>query len=85
MQRNLFRDLDTSWDKKQEISKGTFYRLLNSHNINWRRFTRLLVRKSVNERLPYLTDKNGVNVFIVNDTLYERRRSKTVEPLRACL
>ena len=63
------------------IAKDTFYRLLNSCNINWMRFTTFLATLIVNDRLMKLTDEKRVNVFIVDDTPYERNRSKAVELL----
>jgi hypothetical protein len=64
-----------------EIGKDTFYRLLNSCNINWRRFVHGLAGKIIHEKIENLTDKERVNVFIVDDTLYERKRSLKVELL----
>ena len=62
-------------------AKDTFYRFLNSCNINWRRFVHLLAGKIIREKLENLTDPGRVNVFIVDDTLYERKRSLKVELL----
>jgi hypothetical protein len=64
-----------------EISKDTFYRLLNSCHINWRRFVNLLAEKIINTKIDKLTSKDRVDVFIVDDTIYERKRSKKVELL----
>ena len=62
-------------------AKDTFYRFLNSVNINWTRFTLLLAERVVNGKLVPLTDEKRLNVFIVDDTVYERNRSKNVELL----
>ena len=59
-------------------AKDTFYRFLNSVNINWTRFTLLLAERVVNGKLVPLTDEKRPNVFIVDDTVYERNRSKNV-------
>jgi hypothetical protein len=49
------------------------------------RFTTLLAAKAVNDVIEPLTDEKRVNVFIVDDTPYERNRSKKVELLsRVC-
>jgi hypothetical protein len=79
MRKSLFqalRSLDTD-----EIAKNTFYRFLNTCNINWRRFVHLLAGKIIHEKLESLTTSDRVNVFIVDDTLYERKRSLKVELL----
>ena len=65
----------------QEIGKDAFYRFINSCRINWMRFTTLLAAKVVRDAIEPLTDKARVNVFVVDDTSYERNRSKKVELL----
>jgi hypothetical protein len=79
MHKSLFQALRS--DGAGGIAKDTFYRFLNSCNINWRRFVHLLAEKIIHEKLENLTDLNRVNVFIVDDTLYERNRSSKVELL----
>ena len=44
-------------------AKDTFYRFLNSVNINWTRFTLLLAERVVNGKLVSLTDEKRLNVF----------------------
>ena len=68
-------------DGTGKIAKDVFYRFLNSCNINWRRFVHLLAGKIIQEKLENLTNQERVNVFIVDDTLYERKRSSKVELL----
>ena len=63
------------------IGKDTFYRFVNSCNINWMKFTTMLSALIVNDRLLKLTGDDRANVFIVDDTTYERNRSKKVELL----
>ena len=77
--KSLFQALRS--DGAGNIAKDTFYRFLNSYNINWRRFVHLLAGKVIGEKLKDLTDPERVNVFIVDDTLYERKRSLKVELL----
>jgi len=77
--KSLFQALRL--DETGKIAKDTFYRFLNSCNINWRRFVHLLAGKIIREKLENLTDTKRVNVFIVDDTLYERKRSLRVELL----
>ena len=64
-----------------DIKKDTFYRFVNSCNINWLKFTTMLAALIVNDRIMKLTEEDRVNVFIIDDTIYERNRSKKVELL----
>jgi len=68
-------------NENNSAAKDTFYRFINSCHVNWMRFTSLLASSIVNEKLVNLTDEKRVNVFIVDDTPYERNRSKNVELL----
>ena len=77
MHKSLFQALRS--DRTDKIAKDTFYRFLNSCNINWRRFVHLLAEKIIGEKLEHLTNPDRVNVFIVDDTLYERAHSLKVE------
>ena len=52
---------------KEDFSKNTFYRFLNSAKTNWLRFTSLLAADIVNNDLKDLTDDSRKNVFIVDD------------------
>jgi len=79
MHKSLFQTIRS--EEIGNIAKVTFYRFLNSCNINWRRFVLLIAEKIINEKLEDLTDQKRVKVFIVDDTLYERKRSKKVELL----
>ena len=64
-----------------KTGKDTFYRFINSCSVNWMRFTSLLAERIINSMVAKLTDENRVNVFIVDDTLYERSRARKVELL----
>ena len=77
--KSLFEALRS--DEAYKIAKVTFYRFINSCSINWRRFVHLLAWKIINNKLQSLTEKDRVSVFIVDDTLYERKRSSKVELL----
>ena len=77
--KSLFEALRS--DETGKIAKDTFYRFINSCNINWRRFVLILAAKVINDKLKNLTNPERVNVFIVDDTLYERKRSLKVELL----
>lgn len=77
--RSLFEALRMKEDAS--AAKDTFYRFLNSCRINWMRFTTQLAAAVSNGKIVPLTDEKRVNVFIVDDTLYARERSKNVELL----
>jgi len=64
-----------------EFSKDTIYRFMNSPKIHWQKFTTLLAARVTNQSLTRLTNESRENVLIVDDTLFERDRSKNVELL----
>ena len=64
-----------------EFSKNTIYRFLNDFRINWQRFTTLLSTEIICRFLKPLTDDERKDVFIVDDSLFDRSRSKKVELL----
>ena len=78
--RSLFMELKTGICPST-AGKDTFYRFINSCSVNWMRFTTLLSGKIINGMVAKLTNDSRVNVFIVDDTVYERKRSKKVELL----
>ena len=63
---------------KEKFSKNTFYRFLNNSKTNWLRFTTLL-SKAVADTVEPLTKEDRVNVFVVDDTLFERTSCKKTE------
>lgn len=77
---NVFSDRSMYMQQKtgsfrEAFSKNTFYRFLNNPKINWLRFTTLLSKKAA-ESIEPLTDEKRVNVFVVDDTLFERTSCK---------
>jgi hypothetical protein len=78
--KNLFRYLQAD-GSAGEIGKDTVYRFLNSVNANWRKFLHLLCVLALNKRILPLTSIETPKVFIVDDSLYNRNRSKNVELL----
>lgn len=78
--KNLFRYLQAE-TSGSEIGKDTVYRFLNSVNVNWRKFLHLLCVSVLNRRILPLTSIDTPKVFIVDDSLYNRNRSKNVELL----
>ena len=61
--------------------KNTVYRFLNNAKINWFRFTTLLSSRIINDFMKLLTDKSRKDVFIIDDSLFDRSRSRKTEPL----
>lgn len=78
--RSLMRFLQAGvLDRK--ISKDSIYRFLNSPRNNWKRLLLGLAAGVIKEWLLMLTSKERVKVLIVDDSLFSRNRSKTVELL----
>ena len=64
---------------KEEFSKNTFYRFLNSAKTNWLRFTSLLAADIVNRDIKGLTNDSRKNVFIIDDSLFNRTSCRKTE------
>lgn len=78
--KNLFRYLHSDAGGS-EIGKDTVYRFLNSTSANWRKFLHLLCASILSKRILPLTSVDTPKVFVVDDSLYNRNRSKKVELL----
>ena len=76
--RSLFMSLR---GEKVDIVKDTFYHFLNSSRINWSKFTKILSAAIINKLIYGATNENRVNIFMVDDTVYTRGRSKKVKLL----
>lgn len=81
-QKNLFRLLQS---KKSESlpEKDTIYRFLNHSKYNWRRFLLSLSAATIS-KVSRLTKSDRPKVLIMDDSAYERNRSKKVELLARC-
>jgi len=77
--KSLFIALDS--EDKPDFCKNVVYRLLNSVRYNWHKFLFLLASTVIKDRIEPLTSQDRKNVFIIDDSLYERGRSKEVELL----
>lgn len=77
---NLYRTLD-SGREPQAPSKDAVYRLLNNATYNWRKFLVLLIQNVITKTLLPLVSENRERVLIVDNSLYSRARSKSVEML----
>ena len=63
---------------REQFSKNTFYRFLNSRKVNWLRFTTVLSKK-IADAIEPLTDEDRINAFVVDDSLFERSSVKKTE------
>lgn len=63
------------------FSKDTVYRFMKMIQINWIRFTTILAGRIIKEAIRPLDSEERVNVLIIDDSMYERNRSKKVELL----
>jgi hypothetical protein len=64
-----------------DFGKDTVYRFMKMLRINWIRFTTLLSSRIIKEAIVPLNSKERVNVLIIDDSMFERNRSKKVELL----
>ena len=66
---------------KEDFSKNTIYRFLDNSKINWQKFTTLLSEKVINGFFRNLTSDERKDVFIIDDSLFDRSTSKKTEML----
>lgn len=59
-----------------DFSKNTIYRFLNDARTNWHRFTTLLSANIICRFMKPPTNEKRKDVFIVDDSLFARSRSK---------
>lgn len=77
--KNLFRFLNSK-HKDSAVSKNTYYRFLKESSYNWKRFLLMLSSKIISA-FSQLTRPERVKVFILDDSVLKRNRSKKVELL----
>ena len=75
--KNLYRLLNSNQGLDMP-SKDAFYRFLNYPKYAWRRFLLMLATKVIST-FDGLTSQKRVKVFVLDDSLYSRARSKKVE------
>lgn len=80
--KNLFRLLQSK-KAKDLPEKNAIYRFLNNPQYNWRRFLLVLSTFTI-MKVSSLTRHDRPKVLIVDDSSYERNRSKKVELLARC-
>ena len=63
------------------FAKDTIYRFMKMVQINWIRFTTILASRIINDAVLPLDSEKRANVLIIDDSMFERNRSKKVELL----
>ena len=63
------------------FAKDSVYRFMKMIQINWIRFTTLLSSRIIKDAILPLDSKDRANVLIIDDSMFERNRSKKVELL----
>ena len=63
------------------FAKDTVYRFMKMIQINWICFTTLLASRIIRDAIVPLDSEDRINVLIIDDSIYERNRSKKVELL----
>jgi len=76
--KSLHRCLD--YDPDHLIKKDTVYRFLNLPSIDWTRFLLTLSQQVISKIIP-LTSEDRRSVFIIDDSFYDRSRSRKTELL----
>ena len=77
--RSMYMDMLTG-KHAPSFKKDTVYRFMQSARTNWLRYTTTLA-KNVTDAITPLTGEDRVNVFIIDDSVYDRTRSKKAELL----
>ena len=78
--RSMYMNLLTGRDTP-DFAKDTVYRFMKMVQINWIRFTTILSSRIIKEAIVPLDSEERTNVLILDDSMYERNRSKKVELL----
>src|SRR5574344_1107862 len=76
MYMNLLIGKDTP-----DFAKDTVYRFMKMLQINWIRFTTILSSRIIKDAIVPLDSEDRTNVLIIDDSMFERNRSKKVELL----
>lgn len=78
--KNLYRTLN-SGKLHAPAKEDTIYRFLKNPTFNWRKFLVLVSTFLIKTKLIPLTSNDRERVLILDDSTYDRNRSKTVELL----
>jgi len=73
--RSMYMNLLTGRNTPSS-AKDTVYRFMKMLQINWIRFTTLLSSRIIKDVIIPLDPEKRANVFIIDDSMFERNRSK---------
>ena len=76
--RSMYMQIKTD-AYREDFCKNTYYRFLNSVKTNWLKFTTLLSESVVNGFMRDLTGDDRRDVFIIDDTLFEKAGYKKTD------
>ena len=75
--RSMYMSLLTG-KNTPNFAKDTVYRFMKMVQINWMRFTTILASRIINNAILSLDSEDRANVLIIDDSMFERNRSKKV-------
>ena len=78
--RSMYMNLLTG-KNTPAFAKDAVYRFMKMFQINWIRFTTILSCRIIKEAIVPLDSEERANVLIIDDSMFERNRSKKVELL----
>lgn len=78
--RSMYMNLITGRNTPA-FAKDTVYRFTKMIQINWIRFTTIIASRIIREAIVPLNSEERANVLIIDDSMFERNRSKKVELL----
>ena len=78
--RSMYMSLVTG-KNTPSFAKDTVYRFMKMVQINWIRFTTILAARIIKNAIVPLDSEERVNVLTIDDSMFERCRSKKVELL----
>lgn len=78
--RSMYMSLITG-KNAPSFAKDTIYRFMKMPQINWLRFTTILAARIIKKAVAPLDSEDRVNFLTVDDSMFERGRSKKVELL----
>ena len=76
--RSMYMNLITGRNTP-DFAKDTVYRFMKMIQINWIRFTTILSGRIIKDAILPLDSEDRANVLIIDDSMFERNRSKKVE------
>ena len=78
--RSMYMNLITGRNTP-DFATDTVYRFMKMIQINWIRFTTILSARIIRDAIFPLDSEERANVFIIDDSMFERNRSKKAELL----